>query len=135
MNYLLDTNVLSEVTKRRPNANVAAWFDSVSPTDLHIGVITLGEIRKGIELKRRVSAERAAFFEAWLANLLLQYRSRIVVLDEAVADRWGRLMAADRNLPVEDGQLAAMALEHGMTLVTRNTRHLAATGAILHDPF
>lgn len=135
MNFLLDTNVVSELTKQRPNENVEAWFRTVAATDLHVSVVTLGEIRKGVELKRRTSVRRAAAFEAWLDNLTLQYRSRILPFDEAAADRWGRLMAADASLPVEDGQLAATALVRGMTLVTRNTRHLAATGAVLHDPF
>lgn len=95
----------------------------------------MGEIRKGIELRRAASAGDAERFEAWLDALVLQYGARIVSFDEAAADRWGRLMAADRNLPVEDGQIAAMGLVRGMTLVTRNVRHLSATGVVLLNPF
>jgi toxin FitB len=135
VNYLLDTNVVSELTKPRPNPNVEAWFRTTPATDLHLSVITLGEIRKGIELRRGVGPRDAERFESWLDALLLQYRTRIVAFDEAAADRWGRLMAADRNLPVEDGQIAAMALVRDMTLVTRNARHLATTGVPLLNHF
>jgi predicted nucleic acid-binding protein len=135
VSYLLDTNIVSELTKRRPSQAVAAWFRSVPATDLFLSVITLAEIRKGIELRRAVDAASASRFEQWLQTLRLRYRSRILAFDEEAADLWGRIMAAQRSVPVEDGQLAATALRHKLTLVTRNLRHVAPTGVACLDPF
>lgn len=135
MRFLLDTNVISELTRKHPNRSVSRWFASVPSTDLFLSVITLGEIRKGIELKRARSPEAVAPFEAWLRALTLQYGSRILPFDDAAADRWGRIMAAHPQVPVEDGQLAATALRHGTTLVTRNERHAVPTGVRLLNPF
>ncbi|HKX11398.1 MAG TPA: type II toxin-antitoxin system VapC family toxin [Stellaceae bacterium] len=135
MRFLLDTNVVSELFRTRANQNVLKWFQSVASADLYLSVITLGEIRKGVELKRATSGEQAALLEAWLQSLALRYRSRILPLDEEVADVWGRIMASHVGLPVEDSQLAATALHHGLTLVTRNVRHVARTGVAHLDPF
>jgi len=135
VSFLLDTNVVSELFRERANPNVMAWFGSVPSTDLFLSVITLGEIRKGIELKRSSSAAQADLLEAWLHALALRYRSRTFAFDEEAADVWGRIMAAHPNLPVEDGQLAAIALRHDLTLVTRNVRHVARTGVVHLDPF
>jgi predicted nucleic acid-binding protein len=135
MSFLLDTNVVSELTRKRPSPKVLDWFRSVPPTDLFLSVVTLGEIRKGIELKRAVNPAEAAPFEAWLQTLVLRYRSRILAFDEEAADRWGRIMASHPAVPVEDGQLAATAIRHGLTLVTRNVRHVAPTGVAHLDPF
>jgi predicted nucleic acid-binding protein len=135
VSFLLDTNIVSELTKKRPSANVAAWFQQVPSADLFLSVITLGEIRKGIELKRAMNPPAAARFEAWLQTLMLRYRSRILAFDADAADRWGRIMAAHPGVHVEDGQLSATALQHGLTLVTRNVRHIAPTGVSYFDPF
>jgi predicted nucleic acid-binding protein len=132
---LLDTNIVSELTKKRPSANVAAWFQQVPSTDLFLSVITLGEIRKGIELKRATNPPAAVQFETWLQTLTLRYRSRILTFDADTSDRWGRIMAAHPDVPVEDGQLSATALQHGLTLVTRNVRHIAPTGVDYLNPF
>ncbi len=135
MSFLLDTSVVSELTRKRPSPKVLDWFRSVPPTDLFLSVVTLGEIRKGIELKRAVNPAEAAPFEAWLQTLVLRYRSRILAFDEEAADRWGRIMASHPAVPVEDGQLAATAIRHGLTLVTRNVRHVAPMGVAHLDPF
>ncbi len=135
MSFLLDTNIVSELTKKRPSANVAAWFQQVPSTDLFLSVITLGEIRKGIELKRATNPPAAVQFETWLQTLTLRYRSRILTFDADTSDRWGRIMAAHPDVPVEDGQLSATALQHGLTLVTRNVRHIAPTGVDYLNPF
>jgi len=135
VSFLLDTNIISELTRKRPNPKVIAWLQSIPATDLFLSVITLGEIRKGIELKRLVSPQDGARLEAWLQTVALRYRSRILNFDEEAADRWGRIMAAHPTVPVEDGQLAATALRHGLTLVTRNLRHVAQTGVAHFDPF
>jgi len=135
VSFLLDTNVISETTKKRPNASLMAWLQSVPSTDLFLSVVTLGEIRKGVELKRTANPEDAARLETWLQTLALRYRSRILVLDEEIADRWGRIMAAFPTVPIEDGQLAATALHHNLTLVTRNSRDVAPTGVPHLNPF
>ena len=85
MSFLLDTNVVSELAKTRPNVKVIAWLRSVSSTDLFLSVITLGEIRKGVEKKRAKSAEHAVRLEAWLTTLVLQYRSRVLPFDQESA--------------------------------------------------
>lgn len=134
MTYLLDTNVVSELRRRRPDPTVSAWFDSVRSHDLHLSVLVVGEIRQGVERLARRDAEQAAAYEKWLLELVDLYGERIVPVDGAVADLWGRLNAPD-PLPVVDGLLAATALVHGWTLVTRNTADLARTGVRLLDPF
>jgi len=135
VSFLLDTNVVSELTRKRPSPKVLAWLQSVPSTDLFLSVITLGEIRKGIELKRAKHPTGAQQLEAWLHSLALQYGSRILVFDAEAADHWGRIMAAHPTVPVEDGQLAALALRHGHTLATRNVGHIARTGVAHIDPF
>jgi predicted nucleic acid-binding protein len=135
LSFLLDTNVVSETFKRRPNAKVIGWLQSVPPVDVYLSVITLGEIHKGIELARIDSEPGAARLETWLQSLAMHYRARILLFDEAVADRWGRIMAAHPAVPPEDGQLAATALHHGLTFVTRNVRDIAPTGVPHFNPF
>ena len=135
MTFLLDTNVVSELARTRPNSNVLAWLKSVPSTDLFLSVITLGEIRKGIEKKRAASPGDAARLEAWLTTLLLHYRSRVLPFDQDSADRWGRVMALHPRVPVEDGQLVATAMQYDLTFATRNVRHVAETGVAFVDPF
>ena len=135
MSFLLDTNVISELAKTRPNSKVIAWLGSVPSTDLFLSVITLGEIRKGIENKRAASPGDATRLEAWLTTLVLHYRSRVLPFDQDSADQWGRLMALHPTVPVEDSQLAATALQHRLTFATRNVRHIAKTGVAFVDPF
>ena len=135
MSFLLDTNVISELARTRPNFKVIAWFGSVPSTDLFLSVITLAEIRKGIEKKRTASPGDAARLEAWLTTLVLHYRSRVLPFDQDSADQWGRIMALHPTVPVEDSQLAATALQHRLTFATRNVRHIAKTGVAFVDPF
>jgi len=135
LSFLLDTNVVSELAKARPNPRVITWLGSVPSTDLFLSVITLGEIRKGIEQKRVRSLQDAARLEAWFTTLVLRYRSRILSFDEQSADQWGRVMALHPTVPVEDSQLVATALQHDLTFATRNVRHIAQTGVAFVDPF
>ena len=135
MSFLLDTNVVSELAKTRPNSKVIAWLGSVPSTDLFLSVITFGEIRKGIEKKRAASPEDAVRLEAWLTTLVLHYRSRVLLFDQGSADQWGRIMALHPRVPVEDGQLVAMAIQHQLTFATRNVRRIAETGVAYVDPF
>ena len=135
MSYLIDTNVLSELRKRKPDANVVAWVQERPRQSLHLSVLSLGEIRKGIE-----SVSDAAFRQTltdWLeTDLPTYFVGRLLGIDAPVADRWGRVQAsAGRDLPVIDGLLAATALQHDLTLVTRNVKDFAGLGVPLIDPW
>jgi predicted nucleic acid-binding protein len=136
--FLLDTNVISELVKAKPEPKVSQWIEATQETLLYLSVLTLGEIRKGVT-SLPPSARRVAL-EAWLDyDLLLRFADRILPIDRPVADRWGRLTgspAAHKSpLPVIDGLLAATALHFDLTLVTRDTRHAAACGLSVFNPW
>ena len=134
MAYLLDTNVVSELRRRSPHPNVSAWFDSVPASRLYLSVLVLGEIVQGVERLRTRDPARAQSFDVWLTTLRRNYRDHIVGVDEAVAAQWGRLNAS-HPVPVIDGLLAATALVHGWTLVTRNVADVARTEVNVLNPF
>ena len=135
--FLLDTNVISELVRRTPDVKVTTWVAATDENLLYLSVLTLGEIRKGITALKDVS--RRARLEAWLdSDLVLRFFGRILSIDEAVADRWGRLCAKAEPkspLPIIDGLLAATALHHNLTLVTRNTKDVQGTGASVFNPW
>ena len=133
--YLLDTNVVSELRKReRCDENVTAWYASVSGHELFLSVLTLGEIRKGIELIRDHDPKQAVSLESWLIYVEQQYEDRTLSIDAAISDAWGRMYYI-RNVPVIDGLLAATAEIHNLTLVTRNTDHFRGLGVRFLNPF
>ena len=134
MTLLLDTNVVSELRKRDPDRNVLAWYATVSSADLFLSVLTIGEIRLGTERLRRRDAAQAEIIEQWLRGLHAGYRDRLIDVDAAVAEEWGRMNAAG-PLPVIDGLLAASAKIRGWTLVTRNVADLRGSGVSLLNPF
>ena len=134
MSYLLDTNVVSEVRKPQANPHVRAWFASVPGESLYLSVLTVGEIRRGIERLRRRDPAQAAVFEAWLASLRQHYADRLLPVTTEIAEEWGRLNVPD-PLPTVDGLLAATARVRGLVLVTRNTADLARTDVRVLDPF
>ena len=135
MGYLVDTNVLSELRKKeRCDPHVAAWLESVEPDELYVSVLSLGEIRRGIELIRRRDPASARALDRWLAGIELHYADRILPISPVVADRWGRL-SPDQPLPVTDGLLAATVVEHKLTIVTRNTGDFERSGASTLNPF
>lgn len=134
MAFLLDTNVLSEIRRERPDPNVDTWFASVDDDDIYLSVLVAGEIRQGVERLRRRDPRRAEVYELWLNELLVRYAERTVAIDAEVADEWGRLNAR-RPLPVIDGLLAATAIVRGWTFVTRNVRDVSGTGVTCLDPF
>ena len=136
--FLLDTNIISELVKPRPDANVTAWIEDTDESLLFLSVLTLGEIRRGIAVLPQ--SRRRATLEAWLEkDLRARFEGRILSIDNEVADRWGLLTAAARNngivLPVIDGLLAATALEHNLTLVTRDTRQIPSMGVAVFNPW
>ena len=134
MSYLVDTNVLSELRRKQPQPEVVAWFTQRPRQTLHLSVLTLGEIRKGIE---RLGAARQQPLLDWLEVELPNYfLGRLLAVDAQTADRWGRLLAsAGRPLPAVDSLLAATALQNDLTLVTRNTADFAGTGVRLINPW
>lgn len=134
--YLLDTVVLSELRKgpSRRNRNVVSWLGSVSPDELFISAISIGEIERGIERQRSVDPAFAAALTQWLDVLLRNYGERVLQLDVDIARRWGRLSAQIGNNGI-DLAIAATALEHDLAIATRNISDFAATGAALIDPF
>jgi predicted nucleic acid-binding protein len=134
MSYLLDTNVVSELRKRAPDPNLLAWYADVPSAELFLSVLTLGEIRLGVERLRRKDEAQAASLDRWLIGLSQAYGEHIVPIDKAIADAWARLSVPD-PMPVNDGLLAATASVRNWTLVTRNTAHLARSGVRLLNPF
>ena len=135
MNYLIDTNIISEIRKdARCDRNVAAWYAAIDDDAVYLSVLVAGEIRKGIELARRRDPAKARALERWLREVDAAFGNRILPVDRAVTDAWGR-MSAQRPVPVVDGLLAATAKVHGMTLVTRNDAHVAGLGAEVLNPF
>ena len=135
MPYLLDTNVISEIRKRKNcNPGVGAWLASAEPDELFVSVLTLGEIRRGIELRRLTDPVSARHLATWLHGLEANYADRLLPISSAIADRWGRL-SPRQPLPVIDGLLAATAIEHGLTVVTRNVDHFVRSGANTLNPF
>lgn len=134
MAYLLDTCIISELRRPSCNTGVAAWMSSIEPDEAFLSVITLGEIRRGIELHRSKDAKAAGALERWLLGLESHYAERILPITAEVADRWGRL-SPYQPLPVSDGLIAATGLEHKLTVVTRNTADFQRSGVNTLDPF
>jgi predicted nucleic acid-binding protein len=136
--FLLDTNVVSELIKRKPEPKLTAWIGAAEENLFHLSVLTLGEIRKGIN--SLLESPRRTALESWLNHdLVIRFAHRILDVDQAVSDRWGRLAAnalgAKQLLPVIDGLLAATAIHHNLTLVTRNAKDVALTGVPLINPW
>ena len=136
--FLLDTNVISELVKARPDHRVVRWVEDTDESRLFLSVLTLGEIRNGVERLR--SGRRRGRLESWLqVDLPLRFEDRILPITEAIADRWGALSAIaaakGKPLPVVDGLLAATALHHHLTLVTRNSSDVAGTGVATLNPW
>jgi toxin FitB len=134
MTYLLDTNVVSELRKRAPDPYVVAWYKAVTSAELFLSVLTIGEIRLGIERLRRKDNLQADLLEQWLRGLHGAYRDHLIDVDADVAEEWGRLNVPNQ-LPVIDGLLAASAKIRGWTLVTRNVTDLGPSGVSLLNPF
>lgn len=135
MSYLIDTNVLSELRRRDPDANVVRWLNDRPATTLHLSVLTVGELRKGIE--SLPESDRRSRLLDWLeVKLPAYFAGRILPVDETVADRWGRLLArSGRPVPAIDSLLAATALARGLTLVTRNLRDFRYPNLQVLDPW
>ena len=133
--FLLDTNVISEFRKgARCDVHVRNWFEGVADESLFLSVLVVGEIRRGVELIRRRDPVAAGRLDGWLAGLIQQFRGHILPVSEEVADMWGKL-CLEQPLPPIDGFLAATALCHGCTLVTRNVEDVTRSGVRVLNPF
>jgi toxin FitB len=136
--YLLDTNVISELVARQPNPRVVQWIDQLDPDNVYLSVITIGELRKGIE--KLPDSKRRHVLRDWLYDdLLTRFSGNILVLDTPAMLAWGeltgRLEREKHTLPAIDSLIAALALHNNCTLVTRNVRDFEATGIVLLNPW
>jgi predicted nucleic acid-binding protein len=135
VSYLLDTNVVSELVHRRPDPALVHWFHGVEEVSLHLSVLTLGELRSGVEAVK--DGGRRERLRVWLErDLAERFADRLLPVTAAVAVRWGRLLAdAGRTVPAIDSLLAATALTHGLRIVTRNVRDFRFPGLDVVNPW
>lgn len=135
MTYLLDTNVLSETRRREPSPGVVHWLRSTPPGLLHVSVLTLGEITRGIaRIRARGDQFQAGILERWAASLERGFAGRTLPVTARVANEWGRLQS-HAPLPTIDAIIAATARVHGLTVVTRNVKDFAQAGVDVLNPF
>lgn len=134
MSFLLDTNVVSEPRRRRPDSQVVAWLRDQDPDLLFVSVLTLGEIAFGAEARARRDPAAGRSLSAWLSSIRTEYADRVLPVTGDIAETWGRL-GGRRPLPVIDGLLAATAVVHRFTLVTRNVRDFRDLEIGLLDPW
>ncbi len=132
--FLLDTNVISELRKRRTNRGVLEWFEETDPAALYLSVVTIGEIKRGIERLRLRDPNQALHLGAWLESLQCRFADRILPIDQATALRWGTL-GIHQPISVADGLIAATTFHHNLTLVTRNTSDFAPNHIPVLNPF
>ena len=132
--FLLDTDVLSALRRRERNSEAVRWMETQRTADLYISVVTVGEIERGITQQQPHNPSFAGELALWLDRVLAWYSDRILIVDAATARRWGRL-SATLGHDGADLLIAATALEHGLTVVTRNVRHFEPTGVPTLNPF
>jgi toxin FitB len=131
--YLLDTNVVSELRRRRPHGAVLAWLESVSDADLHLSAVTIGELQGGVEMTREQDPGKAAEIEAWLEQVAEAYN--VLAMDAPAFRCWARLSHRHSDTLIEDAMIAATAEIHDLTVVTRNVRDFEAFGVRTFNPF
>ena len=134
MSYLIDTVVLSELRKKNRSESVVEWFHSARGVDIFLSVVTVGEIERGIIQQQQVNLEFSQELTKWLDGILLNYADRILPITVNIARRWGELSARIGNSGA-DILIASTALEHGLSVVTRNERHFIPTGVPVINPF
>jgi toxin FitB len=132
--FLLDTVIISELRKKRPDAGVLRWISGQQDSQLFLSVVTLGEIERGIEKQRGVAPEFAEELATWVEHLTSLYADRILPITPNIARVWGRLSARIGNEGA-DLLIAATGLSHGLTVVTRNTSHFEPAGVSVINPF
>ncbi|ABV76885.1 plasmid stability protein [Rickettsia rickettsii str. Arizona] len=122
MKYLLDTNVVSEIQKKKSNSQVAALFSIIHSSQLYLSCITIGEIRKGISKLAKKDKIASLKLEKWLERIIIDYNEKILNMDKKICEEWGELMSID-STNVIDALIAAQAKQSNMILVTRNIKH------------
>ena len=133
--FLLDTNIVSELRKNdRADARVRRWLDEHAAAEFWLSVLVVGELRRGIELIRRRDALAVSALLVWLSSTIEDYTDRILPVTVAISQRWALISVPD-PVPVVDGLLAATAIEHGLTLVTRHVDDVRCTGVAVVNPF
>jgi len=138
MAFLLDTNIVGETTKPRPEDRVLSWLSDQTPGDLFLASMTIGELARGAH--RLKDAARRQIYERWIEeDLVMQFEGRILPFDQSAASIWGKIMGegdrAGRTRPAADAQIAAVARCHNLTLVTRNLKDFRSMGVTLFDPW
>ena len=131
--YLLDTNVISELRRARPHGAVIKWLEPIADVDLHLSAVTLGEIQAGIERTRDQDASKADELERWADLVAVSWN--VLPMDAAIFREWARLMHRRSDTLYEDAMIAATAMRHKLTLVTRNVRDFSHFGVRLVNPF
>lgn len=131
--YLLDTNVVSELRKPRPNLKVVTWLQGIDDSDLHLSAVTIGEIQAGIELTRTQDPTKAEQLEAWADQVADSYN--VLAMDAACFRRWAKLMHRQSDTIYEDAMIAATALVYNLTVVTRNVRDFSRFNVPILNPF
>ena len=131
--YLLDTNIVSELRKARPYAGVVSWLEQVADTDLYLSAVTLGEIQAGIEITREQDSIKAAMIEAWANQVAQTYN--VLSMNVESFRIWAKLMHKQSNTVYEDAMIAATAIEHNLTVVTRNVRDFNRFEVRVFNPF
>jgi predicted nucleic acid-binding protein len=131
--YLVDINVVSELRRRRPHGAVTAWLESIADADLHLSAVTIGELQSGVEITRDQDPERAAEIERWLEQVADTWN--ILPMDARAFRRWAKLMHRRTDHLIEDAMIAATAMMHDLTVVTRNVRDFEVFGVRTLNPF
>lgn len=134
MPYLLDTDILSAIRRKQRDQNLEKWLHSINSLDVYLSVVTIGEVERGIIQQRRVNPTFAEDLQRWLDTILQRYEQRILPLSVSVARRWGQL-SGELGHNSADLMIAATALEHNLTVATRNTRHFEPTQVSLINPY
>ena len=131
--YLLDTNVISELRRPRPHGALLAWLRELSDADIHLSAVTIGELQAGVEMTREQDPAKAAEIESWLEQVAQTYN--VLPMDAGTFRAWARLMHRRSDDVIEDAMIAATAMVHDLTVVTRNVRDFDRLGVRTLDPF